>query len=99
DRIESSGMQIIGWDPSVKQIRSWVFDSDGGFGEGTWSKKGDSWQVQLNGVAPNGSKSSSVNVFTKIDEDAFSWQSVSRVSGGELLPNVDPIVVRRQLGE
>ncbi len=30
DRIEMAGMQIIGWDPVAKQIRSWVFDSDGG---------------------------------------------------------------------
>ena len=33
DRITMAGMQIIGWDPARKQIRSWVFDSDGGFGE------------------------------------------------------------------
>ena len=26
-----SGSQRIGWDPRLKQIRSWVFDSDGGF--------------------------------------------------------------------
>lgn len=96
DRVEVSGMQIIGWDPSTKQIRSWVFDSAGGFGEGTWSQKGESWQVQVAGVAPDGSKSSSVNVFTKMDEDTFTWQSVSRFAGGELLPNVDPVVVRRQ---
>ncbi|MCG8585222.1 MAG: SgcJ/EcaC family oxidoreductase, partial [Pirellulales bacterium] len=39
DRIDLSGMQIVGWDPAKKQIRSWVFDSDGGFAEGVWSKK------------------------------------------------------------
>jgi uncharacterized protein (TIGR02246 family) len=26
------GSQIIGWDPAVKQIRSWTFNSDGSFG-------------------------------------------------------------------
>ncbi len=39
DRIQLSGLQIIGWDPARKQIRSWVFDSDGGFSEGRWTKK------------------------------------------------------------
>ena len=29
--INISGMQIIGWDPVAKAIRSWTFDSDGGF--------------------------------------------------------------------
>ncbi len=33
DNIDMSGMQIIGWDPAAKRIRSWVFDSDGGFGK------------------------------------------------------------------
>ena len=32
DRIDMAGMQIIGWDPASQQVRSWVFDSDGGFG-------------------------------------------------------------------
>ena len=27
--------QRIGWDPLARQIRSWEFDSEGGFGEGT----------------------------------------------------------------
>ncbi|MCC9608276.1 nuclear transport factor 2 family protein [Blastopirellula sp. JC732] len=96
DRIEVSGMQIIGWDPGAKQVRSWVFDSDGGFGEGVWSKKGKAWQVQVSGTAPDGSKSSSVNMFTPVDDDTFSWESVSRVAGGELLPNVGPLRVNRQ---
>ena len=30
--------QRIGWDPAAKQIRSWEFDSEGGFGEGTWGE-------------------------------------------------------------
>ena len=29
-----SGTQRIGWDPVRQQIRSWVFDSEGGFGQG-----------------------------------------------------------------
>ena len=40
DQVNKSGMQIIGWDPVAKQIHSWVFDSDGSFGEGTWTHKG-----------------------------------------------------------
>ncbi len=40
------GTQVIGWDPAAGKIRSWMFDSDGGFGEGTWSKKGNSWIVK-----------------------------------------------------
>jgi uncharacterized protein (TIGR02246 family) len=99
DRIEMAGMQIVGWDPAAKQIRSWVFDSDGGFGEGLWSKKGNRWYVQATGTLPDGRQSSSVNIFTYVDNDTFTWQSINRQAGGELLPNVDEVVVVRQKAE
>ena len=41
DQVDMAGMQIIGWDPVAKQIRSWIFDSDGGFSEGKWTRKGE----------------------------------------------------------
>jgi hypothetical protein len=105
DRVEISGMQIIGWDAAKKQIRSWVFDSDGGFGEGVWTKKENKdkketrWYVQTTGILNDGRKSSAVNVFTYVDADRFTWQSVNRAVDGELLPNVDEVVVVRQKAE
>lgn len=96
DRIEMAGMQIIGWDPAAKQIRSWVFDSDGAFGEGVWSKKSNQWYVRSTGTLPDGSKSSSTNIMTCLDDNTFTWQSVNRAVEGELLPNVDEVVVVRQ---
>jgi uncharacterized protein (TIGR02246 family) len=41
--------EIIGWDPERRQIRSWVFTSDGRFAEGSWSRAGDSWEVCYEG--------------------------------------------------
>jgi uncharacterized protein (TIGR02246 family) len=29
--------QRIGWDPLAKRVRSWVFDSEGGYGESIWT--------------------------------------------------------------
>jgi uncharacterized protein (TIGR02246 family) len=96
DRVEMAGMQIIGWDPAAQRIRSWVFDSDGGFGEGVWSRKGNAWHVQTSGTLPDGSRSSSVNIMSILDQDSFTWQSVNRVAGGEILPNIDEVIVVRQ---
>jgi uncharacterized protein (TIGR02246 family) len=96
DRVEMAGVQIIGWDPAAEKIRSWVFDSDGGFGEGIWSRKGDKWFIQSTGVLPDGQKTTAVNIITRLDEDRFTWQSVNREANGELLPNVDEVVVVRQ---
>ena len=61
------GTQVIGWDPAAGTIRSWMFDSDGGFGEGTWSKKDNSWIVKFNQVLPDGRKASATNIYTLID--------------------------------
>lgn len=41
--------EIIGWDPERRQIRSWVFTSDGRFAEGFWNRAGDSWEVRYEG--------------------------------------------------
>ena len=96
DRIDMSGMQIIGWDPAAKQIRSWVFDSDGGFGEGTWTKKGNRWSVNQRGVLPDGGKTSSVNIFTYLDDNTCTLQSVNRTVDGELLPNIDEVTITKE---
>jgi uncharacterized protein (TIGR02246 family) len=95
-QVDMAGMQIIGWDPIVKQIRSWVFDSDGGFAEGKWSRKGDRWLIQQTATLPDGSKSSAVNVIRRVDDNSFTWQSIQREVDGDVLPSVDEVrVVRR----
>ena len=62
DEVDLSGMQIIGWDPAAKQIRSWVFDSDGGFAEGTWTTRTNRWVIKQAGMLPDGGKTSAVNI-------------------------------------
>jgi uncharacterized protein (TIGR02246 family) len=96
DRIDMAGIQFVGWDPAAKQIRSWVFDSDGGFGEGIWTRKDNTWYIQATGTLPDGTKSTAVNIITYLDDDTMTWQSVNQVTAGEILPNVDEVVVVRQ---
>jgi uncharacterized protein (TIGR02246 family) len=96
DRISMAGMQIIGWDPAAKQIRSWVFDSDGGFSEGKWKRKDDRWLIQQIGTLPDGGKSSAINIMKKIDNDSFTWQSVERSVNGDPLPDVDEVLIVRK---
>ncbi|WP_437223011.1 YybH family protein [Planctomicrobium sp. SH661] len=95
-RTDMAGFQIVGWDPTTQKIRSWVFDSSGGFGEGTWTRKNDTWYIHATGTEADGRKSSAVNIMKQIDQNTMSWQSVNRVTGGELLPNVDETIVVRQ---
>jgi uncharacterized protein (TIGR02246 family) len=96
DRVNKSGMQIIGWDPVAKQIHSWVFDSDGGYAEGTWTQKDKKWFIQNTGTLIDGAKATSVNIVTSIDDNSYKWESVNREVNGELQPNVDPVLVVRK---
>jgi uncharacterized protein (TIGR02246 family) len=96
DQVELQGTQVVGWDPAKKQVRSWAFDSDGGFAEGTWKRDGDRWVVHSVNTLPDGRKGVSTNVMRRIDNDHFGWSSIGREVNGELLPNIDEVEVVRQ---
>jgi uncharacterized protein (TIGR02246 family) len=96
DRIELEGTQVIGWDPARRQIRSWVFDSEGGFGEGLWTRRGNRWTVKAHRVLQGGERAAAINVITVVDRDTFTWQSVDREVDGELLPNIDEVTIVRK---
>lgn len=93
---EMEGTQIIGWDPSINKIRSWVFDSDGGIREGTWSKDGDNWVAVMKSTLPDGKKASSLDIYTKVDDDNFTFAMNERDVDGELLPDVGPVNFKRK---
>jgi uncharacterized protein (TIGR02246 family) len=90
------GTQVVGWDPAAGTIRSWMFDSDGGFGEGIWSKKGNSWIVKFSQVLPDGRKASATNIYTLIDANTFTWKSIGRKVGEDFLPNVEEVKIVRK---
>lgn len=96
DRIDFEGTQIIGWDPAAQTIRSWLFDSDGGFGAGRWSGGNGRWTVQSLNVLPDGRRASATAIHELVDENTVRFQTVGRQVDGELLPNVGPVTVVRQ---
>jgi uncharacterized protein (TIGR02246 family) len=98
-QVEFGGKQIIGWDPVEEQIRSWVFDSNGGFGEGVWRQHGDSWYVNSTITLSTGERASSINILTPVDENSYTWASTGRAVGGELLPNTPKVTVVRLQSE
>lgn len=93
------GTQVIGWDPSAQTIRSWVFDSDGGFGVGRWSSEGDRWTVMTLNVLPDGRRGSATNVYQRLDDSTFKFSSVGRQVDGELMPSIPPVTVQRSTGQ
>jgi hypothetical protein len=97
--VRMSGMQVIAWDQANESIRSWTFDSDGGFGEDTWTQSGNRYTIRAKYTLPDGGIASAINVFTYIDDNKCTWKSVSREIDGELQPDGDEVVLVRKTAE
>jgi uncharacterized protein (TIGR02246 family) len=90
-----TGIQVIGWDPVLGGIRSWVFDSEGGFGSERWIRDGKRWVLEAGGVTRDGAEAESTNVLTQLDHDSFTWQSLKRSMNDVRLPDTALIKVTR----
>jgi hypothetical protein len=85
----------VGWDPKNAVIRSWVFDSQGGFAEGTWTRNGHRWMVDTTGVLPDGGTGSSVNTWEYVDGKSFVWRATDRVVDDQPIGDVEVRFVRK----
>jgi len=102
-----SGTHRIGWDPLAKKIHSWVFDSEGGFGEALWTVSQtdpqtgapQQWIVKMSGVTHDGAVGSATNLYTRLGEDRYSFQSHDRVIGGQPAEETPEIIVAREAPE
>jgi uncharacterized protein (TIGR02246 family) len=95
-KVVESGTQIIGKDNNDGVIRSWAFQSDGGFGGGVWTREGKKWTVDVHGVLANGQELTATNVYIHLDPNTYSWQSVNRKLDDEPMPDTPPIKVTKQ---
>ena len=88
---------IIGWDPKTSQLKSWSFDSEGGHGEGHWTRVGDDqWIVKAQGSLRDGSATSATQTITRVNKDAMKFTSTDRVIGGQFAPDIDEMVLVRK---
>ncbi len=95
DDITAKGHEIVGWDPANDRVRSWIFDTSGGFGESIWIRDGNHWHVYATNTLPDGTIGTAQHILTKIDDDHAAWESVSRTLDGEILPNLPKVNATR----
>lgn len=87
--------QRIGWDAATGKIRSWNFDSDGGFSEGRWTRAGDGWSIDAAGVLPDGKRTEGRRLLKRIDENSVLLESVGFEIDGEPVPDLRVKLVRQ----
>jgi uncharacterized protein (TIGR02246 family) len=90
-----NGRQMIGWDPVSKQIRSWSFEADGGFGESTWTKDGAKWVIKTKATAADGGAVTATNIINLVDENTVKWQSKDRTVNGKSIPDTKETTMKR----
>ena len=90
-----SGTQRIGYDPLTHKLRSWVFDSHGGFGESNWNWDGEKWVIRSSAVRHNGTTAASLNFLIPQTQDSYLWESSHRMVDNENLPDLQVQVVRQ----
>jgi len=96
DGQEPLGVTVrVGWDGHESVIRSWVFDSQGGFAEATWGQNGRKWVVQSGGVLPDGGTGSSTNTYEFVDANKFAWRATDRLVDDQPVADVEVRFVRQ----
>jgi uncharacterized protein (TIGR02246 family) len=91
-----TGSTRIGWDPLTRQIKSWTFDSDGGYSEALWTRGLDQWVLKSQGVTHLGRSYSRTSILRHVDQGTLSWESRDRVEGGAVVADRRPVVVKRR---
>ncbi len=95
DGTTSSGVQLIGWNPAEGRVQAWTFSPDGGHALGIWMITTTGWAAQMQGVAGDGTLTSSTTLLRRLDDNAYVWQSMERTANGVALPDTEEVVIKR----
>ncbi|MEO8271145.1 MAG: nuclear transport factor 2 family protein [Aureliella sp.] len=86
--------QRIGWDARAGNIRSWLFDADGGFSEGVWVVVEDEVVVKSTSVNPDGTSASATLSLKPSDKDHFTFSGTERIVDGRQEPDFELTISR-----
>jgi uncharacterized protein (TIGR02246 family) len=87
--------KYIGWDSAEGRMRSWVFDSEGGFGSGMFTRSGNEWTEEVEFRNRGGSDGSARNLWRFGDDTHFEWKAVDRELDGQPVADAAVKFVRK----
>ncbi|WP_425613696.1 SgcJ/EcaC family oxidoreductase [Anatilimnocola sp. NA78] len=79
--VVTKSTQRIGWDPVAGKVRSWLFDADGGFSEGSWTSLEDAWVIKSNATMPDGTTGSATVTIAPKGKNQFTMRGTDRLIG------------------
>ncbi len=96
DGRQMSGTQRTGWDSVHKKLRSWTFDSEGGFFSGFWTRTDDGWILTSAGVSASGETVTSTAIYKIIDAEMLTWQYSNLIIGDDVRGGSEPVTMVRR---
>lgn len=90
-----TGMQVIGTDPATGELRTWTFEADGGFGEGTCVRDGKHWVFETSTALTDSRVMAASNILVRVDKNTFTWQPVNLQIDGDRISDLPPVKVVR----
>lgn len=92
----ATGTHRIGWDAERKQLRSWIFDSNGGFASGWWQMNEDgTWTLHLTRIDAAGERTVSRLTYSSDGKDAMVVSLDQMIRDGAALTGGMHRIVRR----
>jgi uncharacterized protein (TIGR02246 family) len=93
------GTQRIGWDAANKQLRSWTFETNGGFGGGLWKRgDGNQWIIKASATLNDGKKMTATGLLTRLDADTLTMEFRDRTIDGQPASDVKSLTLKRLNG-
>lgn len=89
------GTEWIAWDAATKSIRSWSFESDGGFSESDWKVEGDTLTVTTRATLRSGSKVEEVQKLSGGEDGLLVVEGVSLTLDGVEQETAKPLKFKR----
>jgi uncharacterized protein (TIGR02246 family) len=94
-KLAMKSTQRIGWDPLTGKIRSWLFDGDGGFSDGTWTPIDDGWVIKSTSVNPDASTGSATLTVIPSGKDRYVMKGTDRIVGDAREPDFEIVITRQ----
>lgn len=90
-----TAMQLIGADPTTGEYRTWTFEHDGGYGEGTLEQDGNRWVFENRATMADGSLLETTNILVPVDRNTIAWQPINLTINGESFGDLPPSKLTR----
>lgn len=95
-KVTTTGTHRVGWDAERKQLRSWVFDSNGSSGEGWWHVNDDgTWCMHLTQIDSEGVRTVSQLTYGAEGAETIVVSTDQTVHDGVCQPGVVHRIVRQ----